>query len=80
MSEVSVEAVLRLIAETVDLDGSIDEHTPLISSGMVDSFDIVTLVTAMEEHFGVRLAVEDLSVEAFDTPEQMFGWIRGDAP
>jgi acyl carrier protein len=68
--------LLQLIVTTIDLDQPIDGQTPLISSGMIDSFDVVNLVSAMEEHYGVELAVEELSVESFDTPEQMHRWLE----
>lgn len=74
-----MEALLQLITENADIDGPFDEDTPLISSGMIDSFDLVNLITAIEEHYGVEIAVEEIDVDAFDTPRQMARWLEGPA-
>ena len=72
-----MDDLLDLIRATVQLDEPIDADVPLISSGMIDSFDLVTLIGAIEERFGVNIPVEDISVESFDTPRQMHQWLDG---
>lgn len=71
---------MQLIAQNAELDGPFDEDTPLISSGMIDSFDLVNLVSAIEEHFGVDIPVEEIDVATFDTPRQMARWLDGLPP
>lgn len=72
-----MEALLQLITENAEIDGPFDEDTPLISSGMIDSFDLVNLITAIEERYGVEIPVEEIDVDAFDTPRQMARWLEG---
>jgi D-alanine--poly(phosphoribitol) ligase subunit 2 len=48
-------------------DVELDENTPLISSGIVDSFSMVSLKTFLEKKFEVKLPDEEASTEAFDT-------------
>jgi len=48
-----------------DLD--LDENTPLISSGIVDSFSMVSLKTFIEKKYSIKLSDEEATTEAFDT-------------
>jgi len=48
-------------------DVELDENTPLISSGIVDSFSMVSLKTFLEKKFDIKLSDEEATPEAFDT-------------
>jgi len=48
-------------------DIDLDENTPLISSGIVDSFSMVSLKTFLEKKFEITLPDADATPEAFDT-------------
>ena len=48
-------------------DIDLDENTPLISSGIVDSFSMVSLKTFLEKKFDIKLPDEDATPEAFDS-------------
>lgn len=45
----------------------IKDDTPLISSGLVDSFSMVSLKMFLEEEYKVQMTDEEASTEAFDT-------------
>jgi acyl carrier protein len=45
--------------------------TPLISSGIVDSFSMVSLKTFLETKFEIKLSDEEATPEAFDTVESI---------
>ncbi len=64
------EAVLEyVIDEYVDEDDDIevDADTALISSGIVDSFSMVSLKAFLENKYDIRIPDEDATPEAFDT-------------
>jgi len=42
-----------------------------VGTGMLDSFDIILLVAAMEENFGVRIEGVDIVPENFDNIESI---------
>ena len=49
-------------ADTTELD----ERTPLISSGIVDSFSMVSLKRFLEKKYSISIPDEEASPEAFD--------------
>jgi len=64
------EAVLEyVIDEYVDEDDDIEVEadTALISSGLVDSFSMVSLKAFLERTYDIKIPDEDASPEAFDT-------------
>jgi acyl carrier protein len=50
-----------------DTEEEIDENTPLISSGIVDSFSMVSLKTFVEKKFNIKISDEKATTEAFDS-------------
>ncbi len=45
----------------------LDENTPLISSGIVDSFSMVSLKRFLEKKYAISIPDEDATPQAFDT-------------
>jgi acyl carrier protein len=50
-----------------DDDTAIDEHTPLISGGIVDSFSMVSLKRFLEKKWAITIPDEQATPQAFDT-------------
>ncbi len=48
----------------------------LIDDGILDSFDIVTLVAELDDAFGVQVSAEDLIPENFNSAAAIYGLIR----
>jgi acyl carrier protein len=46
---------------------NLDENTPLISSGIVDSFSMVSLKRFLEKKFSIAIPDDEASPQAFDT-------------
>ena len=46
---------------------NLDEHTPLISSGIVDSFSMVSLKRFLEKKYSISIPDDEASPQAFDT-------------
>ncbi|MBI5805933.1 acyl carrier protein [candidate division TA06 bacterium] len=59
-----------------DSDTEIKEDTKLISSGIVDSFSMVSLKTYLEKKFQIKLPDEDATPEAFDSVNNIIELIR----
>ena len=54
----------------------IDPQEPLISAGLVDSFNLVDLALYVEDTFGVHIDDTELSAETFDTLAQLAALIE----
>jgi acyl carrier protein len=67
MEEVILEYIRNEYLEEDDDDVELDVDTPLISSGIVDSFSMVSLKRFLEKKYEVSISDEDASAEAFDT-------------
>ena len=48
----------------------------LIDDGVLDSFDVVSLVSELCDAFEVSISVDDLTPENFNTPEAMLALVE----
>jgi len=60
----------------VDSDQQIDENTRLISSGIVDSFSMVSLKTFLEKKFQIKIPDEKATTDAFDTVNSIINLLK----
>ena len=62
------EQLLGALQNRLGLDvGSIDDETPLFSSGLIDSFSLVELIAFIETQAGFRIEPMDVSLENLDS-------------
>ena len=66
---------MRILSE---LSSDIDFETEdaLIDGGMLDSFDIVTLVAEIDDAFGIEIPAEALIPENFNSAKAIFALIQ----
>jgi acyl carrier protein len=57
-------------------DIKLDENTPLISSGIVDSFSMVSLKRFLEKKYQISIPDEDASPEAFNTVSSIIALVQ----
>lgn len=57
-----ISQVTRLIAEKLLLEIS-SPQDDLLSSGAIDSLSLIQLLVHLEEHFGVRIPLDELEIE-----------------
>jgi acyl carrier protein len=69
MKEELIEYIKKEFVE--DPDEEIEENTPLMSSGLIDSLSIVSLVAFIDKKFGVKIPDEKGTVENFETVNQI---------
>lgn len=62
--------------EDDDDDIELDEDTPLISSGIVDSFSMVSLKRFIEKKYAVSISDEQATPEAFDTVTAIMALVK----
>ncbi len=73
------EAVLEYVVdEYVDEDDDLEvgPDTPLITSGIVDSFSMVSLKTFLEKKYSITLPDAEATTEAFDTVNSIVALVK----
>jgi acyl carrier protein len=68
--------IVSIVRSELGVSAPFDEDTPLISTGLVDSFGLPTLLSALERHYGIALGAHEVGVDNFDTPAQMWGLVH----
>ena len=70
-----MDKLMRILSE---LSSDIDFETEdgLIDKGMLDSFDIVTLVAEIDDAFGIEIPAEALIPENFNSAKAIFALIQ----
>ncbi len=81
------EDVKKLIIEYIkreyldeDSKEEITESTKLISSGIVDSFSMVSLKTFLEKKFNIKIPDEKATPEAFDSVTNIMNLLQQFVP
>ncbi|MBN1754804.1 acyl carrier protein [bacterium] len=59
-----------------DEDDEIGPNSPLISSGIVDSFSMVSLKTFLERKYNISIPDDKATPEAFDTVNRIADVVR----
>ena len=70
-----MDKLMRILSE---LSSDIDFETEdaLIDGGILDSFDIVTLVAEIDDAFGIEIPAEALIPENFNSAKAIFALIQ----
>ena len=68
----------KLIDILVELHPDVDfgTETGLIDGGILDSFDIVTIVAEIDDVFDVEIPAEELTPENFNSAEALYALIQ----
>lgn len=63
--------ILKGIRPDIDI-----ENKNLVDEGILDSFDIVTLVSELIDAYGIELSVEDILPENFNSVESILNLVE----
>lgn len=70
-----METLIKIMSEIrPDLD--FEAETKLIDDGILDSFDIISIVTEVNEEFDINIDVNDLLPENFNSAKALFKLIQ----
>ena len=69
------EKLLKILTD-LRPDVDFEAETALVSDGVLDSFDIVSLVAELNSEFDITIGVDDLEEENFDTVDAMLKLIN----
>ena len=75
--ELSPESLLLYLGERLGVDTEgVGDDTPLFSSNLLDSFNIVELITFVETQAGIRIDPWDVSLENLDSIERILNFVK----
>lgn len=66
---------LKQIMEEIRPDVDYENEKKLIDDGILDSFDIISIVSEVNEEFNVHINVNDLKAENFNSLEALYSLI-----
>ena len=71
------ELICDFIVKSFHIDKEeIQYNVPLISSGIIDSVQMLELVAFVEKEFGITVDLDDTSLENFDTIDKLVDFIK----
>lgn len=70
-----MDKLMKILWE-INPDVDFETEDALIDGGMLDSFDIVTLVAEIDDTFGVEIPAEALIPENFNSAKAIYALIR----
>ncbi len=73
-----VQGFIRFLSDVVEPEEEVEADTPLLSTGIIDSFDVTALLGAIEDRYEVVIDPEEVDIETFDTPIQMLSRIEAE--
>jgi len=66
------DLLLRFLSDELNIDATtIAADDPLFSSGIIDSFALITLMTYLESQCGFRIAPMEVTLDNFDSIERI---------
>ena len=57
-------------------DVDFENETALIDDGLLDSFDVVSIISEIDDVFGVQIRINELDPENFNSVEAIWNLIR----
>jgi acyl carrier protein len=71
-----MDAIFRILRDDLGVTHPVDRDTPLVTSGVVDSFHVAALIAALEAHYHVRIDPADVGADNFDTVRQIHAYLQ----
>jgi acyl carrier protein len=68
--------ILAIVRRQLTQEFPLDMHTPLLSSGLIDSFGVAGLLAALERKFQIGIDPGQIGVDNFDTPAQIHEYVE----
>lgn len=70
-----MEELFKLL-QNVRPDVDFKNETALIEDGILDSFDVVSIISEIDDQFGVQIRINELDPENFNSAEAIWNLIQ----
>ena len=69
--------LVNYMQNDLGIDASdLDDSTPLFSSGIIDSFSLISLITFIEKQGNFRISPTDVNLDNMDSIERLMAYIQ----
>ena len=70
-----MDKLLEILKE-IRPDVDFENETELIDEGILDSFDVVSIISEIDDAFGVQIRINELDPENFNSAEAIWSLIQ----
>lgn len=70
-----MDKLLEILKE-IRPDVDFENETELIDDGILDSFDVVSIISEIDDAFGVQIRINELDPENFNSAEAIWSLIQ----
>ena len=72
------EELSKLLEILTDINEDVDfvNEKALVDDGLIDSFDITSIITALDEEFGVKIEASEIEPENFNSIEAILETVK----
>ena len=64
------------ILKNIRPDVDFENETSLIDDGVLDSFDVVSIISELDDEFGVQVKINELDPENFNSVESIWNLVQ----
>ena len=75
MDEITLDDIIEVL-EDVREDIDYEQEKKLIDDGILDSFDIRSIISALNEEFDITIPAKDIVPENFNSAEAMLAMVQ----
>jgi len=76
----TISEFVRSLVTSRGFEANFSDEDALVTRGLLDSMDVLTIVLFLEESFGMDLDVVDFDPDKFDTISGIFSMVSDDVP
>lgn len=70
-----MEKLLEIL-KNIRPDVDFENETSLIDDGILDSFDVVSIISELDDEFGVQVKINELDPENFNSVESIWNLVQ----
>ena len=72
------QKIIEILKEHIEglENAEVCEDTQLIAKGLLESFDVITLIAELEDQFGVEIPAEEIVPENFNSAEGIWALLE----
>lgn len=73
----TLESILQFMGEELGIEtAALSTDSPLFSSGVIDSFSLVTLLAHIEQTCGFQISPADVNLDNFDSIDRIISYVQ----